>query len=171
MSSHPISSGVHRIHMSLLMLTFISWLRLYVPGRSSYNITIFSHLYTIIWRQISKISPLPHREGGGKKKELLTIFTSWRTEDVLGWPKCLFGFFCKMLWKTPNELFGQPNIYIFEIFHEEYFLCLSHLSIFLQSFMSVCTHGHLKGQLSILWAIPCFSKQCINNKYLLNFIL
>lgn len=30
--------------------------------------------------------------------------------------------------------------------------------------MSVCTHGHLKGQLqSIFLAIPCFSKQCINN--------
>ena len=29
----------------------------------------------------------------------------------LGWPKSWFGFFCKMLWKYPNELFGQPNVY------------------------------------------------------------
>ena len=29
---------------------------------------------------------------------------------VLGWPKSLFGFFHKMLWKNPSELFGQPSI-------------------------------------------------------------
>ena len=31
---------------------------------------------------------------------------------VLGWPKSLFRFFCKMLWKNLNELFGQPNIIV-----------------------------------------------------------
>ena len=31
---------------------------------------------------------------------------------VLGWLKSSFGFFCKMLWKNPDELFGQPNILI-----------------------------------------------------------
>ena len=28
----------------------------------------------------------------------------------MGWPKTLFGCFCTILWKNPNELFGQPNI-------------------------------------------------------------
>ena len=28
---------------------------------------------------------------------------------VLGWPKSSFGFFCNILWKNTNELFGQPN--------------------------------------------------------------
>ena len=30
--------------------------------------------------------------------------------QILGWPKCSFGFFCKKLWKNPNGHFGQPNI-------------------------------------------------------------
>ena len=30
--------------------------------------------------------------------------------NILGWPKSSFGFFCKMLWKSLNELYGQPNI-------------------------------------------------------------
>ena len=29
-------------------------------------------------------------------------------EYVLGWPKSLFGFICKMLWKNTNELLGNP---------------------------------------------------------------
>ena len=29
---------------------------------------------------------------------------------VLCWPKSLFGIFCKMLWKNPNERFCQTNI-------------------------------------------------------------
>ena len=29
---------------------------------------------------------------------------------VLGCPKCSLGFFYKMVWKIPNEIFGQPNI-------------------------------------------------------------
>ena len=32
---------------------------------------------------------------------------------LLGWPKCLFGFFHKMLQKNPNERFGQANISLF----------------------------------------------------------
>ena len=28
---------------------------------------------------------------------------------ILGWPKSLLGFFHKMWWKNPNELFGQPS--------------------------------------------------------------
>ena len=35
-------------------------------------------------------------------------------EIIAGWPKCFFRFFHIMLkpmfWKSPNELFGQPNI-------------------------------------------------------------
>ena len=30
--------------------------------------------------------------------------------DILGWPKSSFGFFHCILWKTWNELIGQPNI-------------------------------------------------------------
>ena len=29
---------------------------------------------------------------------------------ILGWPKSSFGFFCNILQKNPNELFGQPKI-------------------------------------------------------------
>ena len=29
---------------------------------------------------------------------------------IFDWPKCSFGLFDKMIQKTPNELFGQPNI-------------------------------------------------------------
>ena len=32
-------------------------------------------------------------------------------KNLLGWPKSSFGVFCNILQKTPNELFGQPNIY------------------------------------------------------------
>ena len=28
---------------------------------------------------------------------------------ILGWPKSLFGFFCKIIWQNSNELFGKPN--------------------------------------------------------------
>ena len=30
-------------------------------------------------------------------------------EEIMGWPKTSFGFFCKMLWKNLNEHFDQPN--------------------------------------------------------------
>ena len=30
---------------------------------------------------------------------------------ILGWPKISFGFFCKMLWKNPNEFFCQPSTF------------------------------------------------------------
>lgn len=33
----------------------------------------------------------------------------WMTQ-ILGWSKSLLAFFCKMLWKDLNEVFGQPNI-------------------------------------------------------------
>ena len=33
-------------------------------------------------------------------------------ERVLGWPKSLFGLFCKMVWKNRNELFGQPHVWV-----------------------------------------------------------
>ena len=31
-------------------------------------------------------------------------------QGYTGWPKILFGFFCKMLRRNLNELFCQPNI-------------------------------------------------------------
>lgn len=31
--------------------------------------------------------------------------------DVLGWLKVHLGFYHKMIWKNPGELFGQPNIW------------------------------------------------------------
>ena len=31
--------------------------------------------------------------------------------NVLGWPKSLFGLFCKIVWKYPSDLFGQPSIW------------------------------------------------------------
>ena len=30
---------------------------------------------------------------------------------LLDWPKSLFIFFCKMLWKNPNKLFDQPSTF------------------------------------------------------------
>ena len=32
------------------------------------------------------------------------------TSNIFGCPKSLLGFFYIILWKNPNELFGQPNI-------------------------------------------------------------
>ena len=37
----------------------------------------------------------------------------------LGWPKSLFRFFCNIVWKSLNELFGQPSI-----LHDEFMLQL-----------------------------------------------
>ena len=36
--------------------------------------------------------------------------------EVLGWPKRSFGFSHMMLWKNPNELFGQPNTILIQWF-------------------------------------------------------
>ena len=33
-----------------------------------------------------------------------------------GWPKSSSGSFCTMLWKKPNELFGQPSIFLIFLF-------------------------------------------------------
>ena len=54
---------------------------------------------------------------------------------MLGWPKGLFRFFCAMLQKNSNEIFGQPILLM-------YILCVSctvHL-----------TCGSLKGMLNLL---------------------
>ena len=32
-----------------------------------------------------------------------------RYRKVLGWPKSLFGFFCKMSWKNLNERLANPT--------------------------------------------------------------
>ena len=31
--------------------------------------------------------------------------------QLLGWQKSSFRFFCKMVWKNPYKLFGQPNTF------------------------------------------------------------
>ena len=40
--------------------------------------------------------------------DLQQLLPAW-VPELLGWPKSLFGMFCKILWKNPNEIFGQPN--------------------------------------------------------------
>ena len=51
----------------------------------------------------------------------------WQKEslhrEILGWPKSSFRFFCSILWKNLNELFGQPNISV-EHSTEEVEFCL-----------------------------------------------
>ena len=32
---------------------------------------------------------------------------------ILSWSKCSFGFFCKIVWKNPNELFSTIYIHIY----------------------------------------------------------
>ena len=39
-----------------------------------------------------------------------TMILAFVLPDILGWPKYLFQFFCHILQKNPNELFGQPSI-------------------------------------------------------------
>ena len=46
------------------------------------------------------------------------------TEWVLGWPKSSFGFFCNILWKNPNELFGQPR-YLLNTWMNQHSCCPS----------------------------------------------
>lgn len=36
--------------------------------------------------------------------------------ESLGWPKSSFGIFYSTLWKNSNELFGQHNTLVAEIF-------------------------------------------------------
>lgn len=31
-----------------------------------------------------------------------------RQTNVWGWPACSLGFFCKMLWRNPRELYASP---------------------------------------------------------------
>ena len=46
------------------------------------------------------------RRGGEMNWEIgIDIYTPL----ILDWPKTSFGFFLNILWKSPNELFGQPN--------------------------------------------------------------
>ena len=40
---------------------------------------------------------------------ILSISTNYH--NTLGWSKSSLGFFCRILWKSPNELFGQPCIF------------------------------------------------------------
>ena len=48
----------------------------------------------------------------------LKKITLIRNTKLLDWPKSSLGFYCKMLWKNLNELFGKPNISNFSICFE-----------------------------------------------------
>ena len=50
---------------------------------------------------------------------------------TLGWPKSSFRFFCKTIWKTPNELSIQPYIYIIDICRY----------IYTDTHMYICVYG------------------------------
>lgn len=43
--------------------------------------------------------------------------------ESLGWPKSSFGIFYSTLWKNSNELFGQHNTLVAEIFWESWRKC------------------------------------------------
>ena len=51
----------------------------------------------------------------------LMVLTASHSSNILGWPKSLCGFFCKML---QNELFGQPNTSC-SLVVSIYFACLT----------------------------------------------
>ena len=47
----------------------------------------------------------------GHKEPDTTEWLNWTDDSqILGWPIISFGVFCKMLWKTLNELVGQPTM-------------------------------------------------------------
>ena len=52
------------------------------------------------------------RIGVEKKQQHVFGVGCGENPQVLGWPKSSFRFFCNILWKNQNELFGQPNIYL-----------------------------------------------------------
>ena len=39
----------------------------------------------------------------------MVVFLDSLIQLNIGWPKSLFGSFCKILWRNQNKLFGQPN--------------------------------------------------------------
>ena len=43
-------------------------------------------------------------------RKIKSIVLLYSNVEILDWPKGSFVFFCKMLWKNPNKLFGQPSI-------------------------------------------------------------
>jgi len=45
-------------------------------------------------------------------KELYEIIFLLLEILMLDWPRSSFGFFRKILWKSPKELLGQPNIFL-----------------------------------------------------------
>ena len=67
--------------------------------------TISLHLPTP-WETVPLLG-LPSRISFEQITSLLA--RPWMTQ-ILGWSKSLLAFFCKMLWKGLNGVFGQPNI-------------------------------------------------------------
>ena len=54
----------------------------------------------------------------------LPLDDKMQAEDIMGWPKCSFGFSISM-YENTNELFGQPTVYVWWKFkepeHDSYF--------------------------------------------------
>ena len=57
------------------------------------------------------ITTLHENTGLLPTQTLLQLSLNYSSHIVftLDWPKSSFTFFCNILWKNPNELFGQPN--------------------------------------------------------------
>ena len=68
--------------------------------------------YVVSWIKRYKLNKVLLHSTGHYIQYLLINYNGKESEKeyIFGWTKSLYGFFCKMLWKNPNELFGQPNI-------------------------------------------------------------
>lgn len=53
-------------------------------------------------------------------KHNLFLLKKKEKKMILGWPKHLFRFFHKIVWKNPKECFGQPNIQTRKQYLEDY---------------------------------------------------
>lgn len=136
-ASYPIPSGTRGIHTTSLILTFITWLRLYGPGCSPVTLLFFP-LYTLLF---GGESLRPAQWGRGRKGERINI-------------RLLEERVCKyIIWDLPLRIFlvSPPFIAFFQSFmsvhaHGYLFYTLDYTPIFL-----------------FVLAIPRFSKQYINN--------
>lgn len=102
-ASYPIPSGTQGIHMTSLILTFITWLRLYGPGCSPVTLLFFP-LYTLLF---GGESLRPAQWGRGKKGE--RINSRLLEERVRKY----------IIWDLPLRIFlvSPPFIDFFSIIH------------------------------------------------------
>ena len=75
------------------------------------------HMFTadIMTLRIKEITNENRLGGSGNATQCSAVSYMGRKSkngDLLGWPKGLFGFFYKMLWKNPKQLLGQPKMYV-----------------------------------------------------------